>query len=115
MDGFMEITVSTGTCITDTVREKVCKPDIGYRRARPAIRNNEGYLTRGVSLATLYKPQHTMDLRAFPKGCRGLKSCETSATPPAGAEKSPILVPRTTTPRYEETEISITLFYLLIH
>ena len=35
--------------------------------------------------------------------------------PPAEAEKSPILVPRIATPRNEETEISITLFYLLIH
>jgi hypothetical protein len=48
---------------------------------------------------------------------RGTKIGDFSA--PAGgvaeAEKFPILVPRTTTPRYEETEISITLFYLLIH
>lgn len=115
MDGFMEITVSTGTLHHREVREKVCKPDIGYRRARPAIRNDEGYLTRGVSLATLYKPQYFMYHKAFPKGCRGLKSCEIPTIPPAEAEKSPILVPRIATPRNEETEISITLFYLLIH
>jgi len=53
--------------------------------------------------------------KAFPKGCRGLNSCEIPIALPAEAGKFPILVPRITTPRYEKNEISITLFYLLIH
>lgn len=115
MDGFMEITVSTGTLHHRYGAGEGMQTGYRLSPARPAIRNDEGYLTRGVSLATLYKPQHTMDLSAFPKGCRGLKSCEIPTIPPAEAEKSPILVPRIATPRNEETEISITLFYLLIH
>lgn len=67
MDGFMEITVSTGTLHHRYGAGEGMQTGYRLSPARPAIRNDEGYLTRGVSLATLYKPQYFMYHKAFPE------------------------------------------------
>lgn len=67
MDGFMEITVSTGTLHHRYGAGEGMQT--GYRLSPGTAGDTQrrGYLTRGVSLATLYKPQYFMYHKAFPK------------------------------------------------
>ena len=71
MDGFMEITVSTGTPHTGYGAGEGMQTGYGYRRARPAIRNDEGYPHAEYPRNFATKPQYFMYHKAFLKGCRG--------------------------------------------
>ena len=111
----MEITVSTGTLHHRYGAGEGMQT--GYRLSPGTAGDTQ---RRGVS-HTRSIPRNFIQTPVFyvsqslPERLPGLKSCEIPTIPPAEAEKSPILVPRIATPRNEETEISITLFYLLIH